>query len=59
MATGEVKVADAGIAARMVMAYNEGLLTQARIQNDLSVLLEMAPGIFSMLGVKSTVAAAV
>jgi TetR/AcrR family transcriptional repressor of nem operon len=59
MATGEVKVADAAIAARMVMAYIEGLLTQARIQNDLSVLREMAPGIFSMLGIKSTEAAPV
>ncbi len=41
VATGEVKVADPAVAARMVMAYIEGLLTQARIQNDLSVVLEM------------------
>jgi TetR/AcrR family transcriptional repressor of nem operon len=53
VATGEVKVADPAAAARMVMAFNEGLLTQARIQNDLEVLREMAPGIFNLLGVKS------
>ena len=59
VATGEVKVADPAVAARMVMAYIEGLLTQARIQNDLSVVLEMASGIFSMLGVKSAEAVTV
>jgi len=53
MSNGEVKVPDPGVAARMVMAYIEGLLTQARIQNDLKVLHEMAPGIFTMLGAKA------
>jgi hypothetical protein len=38
--------------ARMIRAYFEGLLTQARIQNDVEVLREMASGIFAMLGVK-------
>jgi TetR/AcrR family transcriptional repressor of nem operon len=51
-AAGEIKVADPAAKARMIVAYYEGLLTQARIQNDVGVLREMAPGIFSLLGVK-------
>ncbi len=38
--------------ARMILAYYEGLLTQARIQNDLDLLRETANGMFAMLGVK-------
>jgi TetR/AcrR family transcriptional regulator, transcriptional repressor for nem operon len=57
VAAGEVKVADPAAAARMVMAFNEGLMTQARIQNDLNVLREMAPGIFGLLGVTRSEAA--
>jgi hypothetical protein len=38
--------------ARMIRAYYEGLLTQARIQNDVEILREMARGVFAMLGVK-------
>jgi TetR/AcrR family transcriptional repressor of nem operon len=53
-ANGSIKVEDPAASARMVMAFNEGLLTQARIQNDLNVLREMASGIFSLLGVKSS-----
>jgi TetR/AcrR family transcriptional repressor of nem operon len=41
---------DPGEKARMVQAYYEGLLTQARIQNDAEVLRELPCGIFSMLG---------
>ena len=37
---------------RMIRAYFEGLLTQARIQNDVELLREMPNGIFAMLGVK-------
>jgi D-Tyr-tRNAtyr deacylase len=36
----------------MIFAYYEGLLTQARIQNDVEVLREIASGMFAMLGVK-------
>jgi hypothetical protein len=43
--------------ARMIRAYFEGLLTQARIQNDVEVLREMASGIFAMLGVKESLTA--
>jgi len=52
VASGEVVAADPAATARMVMAFYEGLLTQARIQNDVNVLREMASGIFGLLGVK-------
>ncbi len=52
-AAGEIETPDPSATARMVVAYYEGLLTQARIQNDVNILREMAPGIFSMLGAKS------
>jgi hypothetical protein len=41
----------------MLVAYYEGLLTQARIQNDVEVLLEAASGMLTILGVKESVAA--
>ena len=40
--------------ARMILAYYEGLLTQARIQNDAEVLLELPRGVFAMLGLQPT-----
>ena len=43
----------------MIVAYYEGRLTQARIQTDVNILREMAPGIFSLLGVKREEAATV
>jgi len=55
--TGPTAIAfsrDPVAAARMVMAFNEGLLTQARIQDDVSILREMVPGIFGLLGVKGS-----
>jgi TetR/AcrR family transcriptional repressor of nem operon len=53
-ANGEIGATDPAATARRVMAFYEGLLTQARIQNDVNVLQEMAPGIFSLLGVKQS-----
>lgn len=53
-AAGLIKAPDAAATARMLLAYYEGLLTQARIQNDVKVLQEMARGTFAMLGVKAT-----
>jgi len=47
-----VEVVDAPEKARMIHAYYEGLLTQARIQNDAEVLRELERGVFSILGVK-------
>ena len=43
---------------RMLRAYIEGLMTQARIRNDVDVLKEMLPGICQILGVKQTEAQA-
>ena len=52
-AAGEIQVSSPSKAARMVFAYYEGLLTQARIQNSAEGLREMMGGVFAMLGVKS------
>lgn len=49
-AAGEIVAPDAPEKARMIIAYYEGLLTQARIQNDAEVLREMPRGVFAMLG---------
>jgi len=57
-AAGLTHVADAAAMARMSMAYIQGLMTQARIQNNLETLREMTPGLFSLLGVKENEAAA-
>jgi TetR/AcrR family transcriptional repressor of nem operon len=56
---GLIKAPDAAAKARMLRAYFEGLMTQARIQNDVEVLREMPDGMFAILGVqeKETVAA--
>jgi TetR/AcrR family transcriptional repressor of nem operon len=51
-AAGLVHAPDSAAKARMIFAYYEGLLTQARIQNDVEVLREIASGMFDMLGVK-------
>jgi TetR/AcrR family transcriptional repressor of nem operon len=54
---GEIHAPDVGVKARMLLAYYEGLLTQARIQNDVEVLREAASGMLTILGVKETAAA--
>jgi TetR/AcrR family transcriptional regulator, transcriptional repressor for nem operon len=56
-ATGVIHAPDVGVKARMLMAYYEGLLTQARIQNDVEVLREAANGMMTILGVKEAIAA--
>jgi TetR/AcrR family transcriptional repressor of nem operon len=58
-AAGLIQAPDPASKARMIRAYLEGLLTQARIQNDLEVLREATPGIFAILGMKETAVAAV
>jgi TetR/AcrR family transcriptional repressor of nem operon len=57
-AAGLIEAPDAGEKARMILAYYEGLLTQARIQNDAEVLRELPRGVFAMLGKESPVMAA-
>jgi TetR/AcrR family transcriptional repressor of nem operon len=52
-AAGLVHAPDAAAKSRVVWAYIEGLLTQARIQNNVDVLREMTLGVFGVLGVKS------
>jgi TetR/AcrR family transcriptional repressor of nem operon len=54
---GLIHAPDPVAKAEMVFAYYEGLLTHARIQNDLSVLSEMEEGTMSLLGVKETASA--
>jgi len=57
-ASGDIDAPDAEAKARMILAYCEGVLTHARIQNDMKVLREAGPGIFAMLGVKGRAVAA-
>ena len=56
-AAGLIDAPDAAAKARMLIAYYEGLLTQARIQNDVEVLREAADGMLTILGVKENVTA--
>ena len=51
-AAGLINVRDAECKARMLFAYYQGLLTQARIQNDLETLREAVRGTYELLGVK-------
>ena len=56
-AVGLIHAPDAAAKSRTLFAYYEGLLTQARIQNDIDVLHEAVRGTFELLGVKETVPA--
>lgn len=56
-AEGMVEAPDPVAKARLVHAYIEGLLSQARIQNDVEVLRDMEGGILGILGVTAAVAA--
>jgi len=56
---GLVDAPDAAAKSRTLLAYYEGLLTQARIQNDLEVLREAERSTFQLLGVKETQSAPV
>jgi TetR/AcrR family transcriptional repressor of nem operon len=51
-AQGLIHAPDAAAKSRALFAYYEGLLTQARIQNDLGILREAIHGTFDLLGVK-------
>jgi TetR/AcrR family transcriptional repressor of nem operon len=52
-AEGLIAETDARAKARAVYAYVEGLLSQARIQDDVEVLKEMEPGIMDILGARA------
>jgi TetR/AcrR family transcriptional regulator, transcriptional repressor for nem operon len=49
---GLIHAPDAAAKARIVHAYYEGLLTEARIQNDAEVLREASAGALAILGAK-------
>jgi TetR/AcrR family transcriptional regulator, transcriptional repressor for nem operon len=56
-AAGTAVAPDAAAIARIVYAYIEGLMTQARIQNNVELLREMFDGVCTILRVPSHVAA--
>jgi len=56
-AAGLIDVPDAAAKAKMLFAYYQGLLTQARINNDLGVLKDALRGTYDLLGVKEAMAA--
>ena len=58
-AAGLIHAPDPASKARMLFAYSEGLMTQARIVNDAEVLREMAEGMMGILGVEAVAAGAV
>lgn len=58
-AAGLIDAPDAVAKSRTLFAYYEGLLTQARIQNDLDVLREAERGTCELLGVKESETAVV
>jgi TetR/AcrR family transcriptional repressor of nem operon len=53
-AAGLIHAPDPVGKARTVFAYLQGLLTQARIENNLTLIKESVHGIFELLGVKET-----
>lgn len=57
-AAGLFQTDDLPAKIRMLRAYIEGLMTQARIRNDVNVLKEMLPGIYQILGISETKAKA-
>jgi TetR/AcrR family transcriptional regulator, transcriptional repressor for nem operon len=50
-AQGLIHAPDAPATARMIGAYYEGMMTQARIKNDVEILKEVPVGVFKLLGV--------
>lgn len=57
-AAGLIDAPDAAAKAGMLLAYYEGVLTQARIKNDITVLQDTVKGMMAILGVKEEVLAA-
>ena len=53
-AQGLINAPDPAAKARMIFAYSEGLMTQARIVNDVEVLREMGEGLLGILGAQTT-----
>lgn len=57
-AAGLIDAPDAVSRSRMLYAYYQGLITQARIENRLEVLDDAVRGTFEILGIKAAPAAA-
>jgi len=53
-AAGLIHAPDAAAKSRAVFAYYQGLLTQARIEDNVELLREAVRGMFDMLGVKQS-----
>jgi TetR/AcrR family transcriptional regulator, transcriptional repressor for nem operon len=50
-AAGLIHAPDAAVKAKILFAYYQGVLAQARIQNDMNILAEAKQGTFELLGV--------
>jgi TetR/AcrR family transcriptional repressor of nem operon len=57
-AAGLIEVENPAAKARIIFAYIEGMLTQARIMNDLAPIRELIGGVFDILGVRQRVISA-
>jgi TetR/AcrR family transcriptional repressor of nem operon len=53
-AAGLAKAPDATAMARIVYAYMEGLMTQARIENNLEIMKELYAGVCTIIGARIT-----
>jgi len=53
-AAGLINAPDAASKSRLLFAYYQGLLTQARIEDNLDILLAAEEGTWELLGVKET-----
>jgi len=58
-AAGLIHAPDAAAKARILFSYYQGLLAQARIQNDLKILADAKQGTLELLGVTDSATAAV
>lgn len=52
-AAGEIYAPDPAAKARILFAYYQGMLTDARIENDLEIFHEAIHGTYELLGVKA------
>jgi len=57
-AAGVIYAPDAAAKARVLFTYYQGVLTEARIRNDLAVFRDVAAGTLELLGVTRTQKAA-
>lgn len=57
-AAGLIDAPDAAAKARTLFSFYQGLLTEARINNNLEILRDTLPGMYDILGVKEPVTAA-